>query len=84
MSEYASKLKIRILLIFAVLALGIMPAFAQVQLEIPVDDLFTSANTWMSSLSDVLAIGPGIAIAITLFSFIAGAILWGLSKSRFS
>jgi hypothetical protein len=38
--------------------------------EIPVDDLFIQANTWIVALFPIFAIGGGISIAVVLLNFV--------------
>jgi len=69
-------------ILFMLFVFTVMPAFAQVELEIPTDDIFEQTNTWMVALAGVVTIGPAIAIAIALIMFIADSILSALTKNR--
>jgi len=71
-------LRFKVLVILAILVLAVVPSFAQVTLNIPTDEIFTQTNTWMAALANVVTIGPAIAIAIALISFVAYSILKGL------
>lgn len=80
----------RIMLAFALGITGItgfagaVPTYAQetpVPLEIPVNGMFTSANTWMASLGPVLAIGFGITIALALLTLVGGLIVSALKSA---
>lgn len=65
-----------------VLVIGIIPAFAQtptmVPLEIPVNVVLSSTNTWMNTFAPILAIGTGIAIAIAVLTLFGDKIIAGL------
>jgi len=67
--------QLKVLVVLALFVLAVVPAFAQVQLTIPTDEIFTQTNTWMVALAGVVTIGPAIAIAIALIMFIANSIL---------
>lgn len=63
---------------------GTIPTYAQetpVPLEIPVNGMFSSANTWMASLGPVLAIGFGITIALALLTLVGGLIVSALKSA---
>lgn len=50
-------------------------AIPPVQLTVDTNQLFTSANNWISNLMPVLAIGIGITIAIAILTFVGAQII---------
>lgn len=67
----------RYMLVIAMLMLINAVAFAQepVTLEVPVDEIFAQANTWLGVFAPIIAIGVGISIAIALLTFIGKQIV---------
>lgn len=47
-----------------------IPTYAQVELTIPTDDIFTSINSWIATFAPIVAIGIGIAAAIAILNFV--------------
>lgn len=78
-------------LLFFLLALSSVAAFAQtntpvpptaipptatnVILTVPTNQFFTSANSWITQFAPVLAIGVGIAVALAILRFIGKQIV---------
>jgi len=69
-----------VVLMLTVSALGV---FAQtpVALAIDTNEIFTQTNFWIDIFIPVLAIGFGIAIAITLITFVGKSIVNGIRGS---
>lgn len=70
------------MLMMLVLVVGGSPALAQtptlVPLEIPVNSVLSSTNTWMGTFAPILAIGTGISIAIAVLTLFGDKIIAGL------
>lgn len=65
------------LMVMVVLAMSIT-SFAQTSeptIAIPVDDLFTQVNTWMTALFPIFAIGGGISIAVVILRFVIAQVV---------
>jgi hypothetical protein len=67
------------LMIFLILAMSAIPAFAQetepVQLELDMGPLFSQINHWVTVLMPVLSIGFAIMIAIAIISFVGNTVV---------
>lgn len=71
--------------LLSVLMLAAVPAFAQTatpaptqsapEINIPVDLLFDSVNSWINNLFGPLSIGIAIAIALAVIGFVGAAII---------
>lgn len=74
--------------LFAVLVIMAMPMVSQAQtntpippsatpvaLTIPVNEIFSQTNTWMTSLGPVVALGIGISVALAILTFIGKQII---------
>lgn len=48
---------------------------AQVTLQIPTDDIFSSINDWIVTFVPVVAIGIGIAAALAILGFVGSEII---------
>lgn len=70
-----SKLQFRLLFVALFVLSFTMTAFAQVTLEIPTDDIFTSINSWITTFVPVVAIGIGIAAALAILGFVGNEIV---------
>lgn len=55
---------------------------AQVTLDIPTDDIFTSINSWIVTFVPVVAIGIGIAAALAILGFVGNEIIKAFKGSR--
>ncbi len=52
-----------------------VPPTATIQpLVIPINQIFTQANNWISTLSPVVSLSIGVMIALAVFGFLASAI----------
>lgn len=71
-------------IVMAMLVIAV-PAFAQsatpVPLNIPINEIFTQTNNWMTSLAPAVTPGVAIAIAMTLLLFVGGIIINAFKKS---
>jgi hypothetical protein len=67
--------------VFAIVAMPSAATFASVTLDINVDTIFSSVNTWIPVFLPIAAIGLGISIALAVIGFVGSAILSGF-KSR--
>jgi hypothetical protein len=63
------------LMVMVVLALSITSFAQAAEIEIPVDDLFTQVNTWMTALFPIFAIGGGISIAVVILRFVINQVV---------
>lgn len=66
-----------VFLLVLALVVSVAPVFAQtpVPIEIPVDALMNSVNTWITQLAPVIFFATGIGIAIAVLTFIGSVIL---------
>jgi hypothetical protein len=72
------KLVVTALVFVFALVVGVVPTFAQstpVALNIPIDSILSSTNTWMAALAPVVTPGIAIAIAIVVLSFLGNALI---------
>lgn len=72
---------------FALIMGGAVPTYAQTPMPTlaiagAVTSMFTSANGWMVSLSDVLSIGFGISIALAVLGLVGWIIVSALQSAR--
>lgn len=67
--------RLSITLAMLVLASAISFAQEEVTLEVPVNEIFSQANTWLGVFAPIIAIGVGISIAIALLTFIGKQIV---------
>jgi hypothetical protein len=58
------------LIMLSMLIFAGIPTYAQVELTIPTDDIFTSINSWIATFAPIVAIGIGIAAAIAILNFV--------------
>ena len=65
----------RYMMFVLILMFATAPAFAQVTLDIPTDDIFTSINGWIVTFVPVVAIGIGIAAALAILRFVGNEII---------
>lgn len=75
------------LLAFVLILGGAVPTYAQtpmptLAIQGAVAAMFTSANGWMTSLSDILAIGFGISIALALLGLVGWIVVSALQSAR--
>lgn len=75
------------MLSFALIMGGAAPTYAQTPVPTlaiagAVASMFTSANGWMVSLSDVLSIGFGITIALAVLGLVGYIIVKALQSAR--
>lgn len=75
------------MLSFALVISGAVPTYAQTPVPTlaisgAVASMFTSANGWMVSLSDVLSIGFGITIALAVLGLVGYIIVKALQSAR--
>lgn len=75
------EIRLRLILLFLMFGTGAVPSFAQVELTVDTDALFTQANTWIGVFDDVYAIGIGISIAIAVLSLIGYLIVKALKSA---
>ncbi|MDX2137937.1 MAG: hypothetical protein SF123_07555 [Chloroflexota bacterium] len=81
MSLFRSHRKHMIVALIAifVMALAVAPAFAQgatpVPLNLPINDIMSSTNTWLSALAPVVTPGFAIGIAIAILGFLGAQLL---------
>jgi hypothetical protein len=68
-------LQFRVTLLVLLLVGGVIPAFAQVTLSIPTDDIFTAINSWITTFAPIIAIGIGISAAIAILTFVGAQIV---------
>lgn len=59
----------------AMTAVSFAQAATPVPLEIPVNDIFESTNTWMSALGPVVGLGVGISVALAVLTFLGNQIV---------
>ena len=70
----------------AMMVLMVVPAFAQtstpipptatlVAIVVPTNQIFTQTNSWITVFTPLVAIGIGIAIALTILTFVGNQIL---------
>lgn len=71
---FKNKLAFRLSMILA-FVFSAFPAFAQVTLDIPTDDIFTSINGWIVTFVPVVAIGIGIAASIAILTYVGNMIV---------
>lgn len=65
----------RLSLVVMILVVSVITSFAQVVLTIDTDPIFTSANSWITTFTPIIAIGVGIGIAIAILTFVGNKIL---------
>jgi len=70
----------KLAMVLVVLAMGVVmvaPAAAQtpVPLNIPVNEIFTQTNSWMTTFAPIVAIGIGIAVALAILAFLGNQII---------
>lgn len=68
----------KFILLFAVLVMGAVSAFAQSTaptINIPVDDIFTQMNQWITVIAPIFAVGIGISLAFAVLGFIGNTLL---------
>ena len=79
--SHFSVLQFKVTLLVLLLVGGVIPAFAQVSLTIPTDDIFTAINSWIVTFAPIVAIGIGISAAIAILGYV-GAMIVSAFKSR--
>jgi hypothetical protein len=62
-------------LIMAVVIVAPAAAQTPVPLNIPVNEIFTQTNSWMTTFAPVVAIGIGIAVALAILAFLGNQII---------
>lgn len=67
------EIKLFIVLMLALSSFG--SAFAQVAITVDTDEIFTSANSWITVFTPIVAIGVGISIALAILTFIGKQII---------
>ncbi len=70
--------RIQLICFGALLALSTSISFAQetpVPLDIPINEIFNSTNTWMNALGPVVGLGIGISVALALLTFLGNQII---------
>lgn len=63
------------IIMMAMLLVMAVSVQAQVTLDIPTDDIFTSINSWIVTFVPVVAIGIGIAAALAILGFVGNEII---------
>lgn len=86
-SFYVKRFIMAWMLAFTLALGGMVPTHAQTPMPTlaisgAVSAMFSSANGWMVSLSDVLAIGFGISIAMALLGLVGFIIVSALNAAR--
>jgi putative Mn2+ efflux pump MntP len=66
-----------IVLMLLIFVLGVVVSFAQtpVPIEVDVNEIFISTNSWITVFTPIIAIGVGISIALALLTFIGRQII---------
>lgn len=75
MNKLRSLIPNRVVMMLLVLVVPVMTSFAQVNLVIDTDPIFTEANSWITTFTPIVAIGVGIAIALAVLTFIGNKIV---------
>lgn len=73
-------LQFRVTMLVLLLVGAVMPAFAQVTLTIPTDDIFSSINDWIVTFAPIVAIGIGISAAIAILGYVGAMIVSAFRK----
>ncbi len=68
-------LRLRVFIIAVIVFSAVMVSFAQVQITVDTDAIFTEANVWIAVFTPIVAIGIGIAIALAILRFIGKQIV---------
>ena len=68
---------VMLMAVFALMLMVAVPSFAQatpIALDIPVDTIFESTNSWMTTFAPIAAIGIGITLALAILGFIGATV----------
>lgn len=69
-----------VLVVVALMMSAVMNVGAQLSLDLNLDPLWTSVNTYFPIFLGIVAIGGGIAIAIAIANFVIKALLGAFGK----
>jgi hypothetical protein len=64
-----------LVMVVVIFVMNVVASFAQVTLTIDTDPIFTSANTWITTFTPIVAIGIGISIALAILTFVGNKIV---------
>ena len=65
-----------------VLIFNAMSVFAQVQITVDTDPIFTETNSWITTFTPIVAIGIGISIALAVLTFIGNQVVKAFRGGR--